>query len=1601
MNAPEIERWLHARLAAELGVEPADLDATEPLTRYGLDSATAMQISGELGEILSRAVDPSLVFDHPDIRSLAASLAREEREDYRRPTARLDAPRPREPLAIVGLACRFPGAPSPERFWALMLDGTDPIQAAPEGRWDATQVAAAAQQRGRPIPGSLGGFLDHVELFDPLFFGMPPREAARVDPQHRLLLELAWEAFEDAGIVPERIAGTRAGVFVGISSHEYGYRFLDDLADIDARTATGNAPSLAANRISYTFDLAGPSTAVDTACSSSLVAVHLACRSLWSGESSLVVAGGVNLILSPSVSFSLDAAGVLSPTGHCRPFADEADGYVRSEGAGLLILKRLSDAVSGGDRIYAVILGGAVNHDGRSSGLMAPRGYAQEDLLRAACADAGVEPSSVRFVEAHGTGTLLGDVIEARSIGAVLGGPDRREPCHVGSVKSNIGHLEAAAGIAGMIKAALALWHGILPPTRHVRSPNRHVDFAELGLSIADSPVPLQTTGCQAIGGVSSFGFGGTNAHVLLQGRDPAAPLPRPGTEDRRAQVLPLSAMTRDSLEQLVEAVANRLETVGDPADVAFSAAVRRSHHPWRLAVTGDDGPALAGRLRRTPLPDRPVPREPPFTVFVLPGQASRWHVRVPALADRFPAFQAAFDECADVLSERLGRPLAEFPSLGGHHGADAATAQSALFALQVALARTWMALGIQPASVVGHSAGEVAAAHLCGALSLEQAADVIVARGRAIEGAAGTGRMVFAELTAADASALIGQVAAGIEVAAINSEQSVVLSGPVAEFDPVLAELAARGIYHRPLDAVNYASHSAAMDGPSSRLGESLAGLKPADTAVPFVSTVTGVQVPGAELDGRYWARNLRERVAFSDAIAGLLDSGYRAFLEIGPQRSLVGSIAEEAGRRQAPVVTVASFAPDGPPDAGLLAGVTALYTAGHRLRWEALFPRGGRHVDVPGHPWRRVRCWVAPRPRAAPVAGPGPADKEMLDPLLYEVEWSPSAQRAGRADALEPPGSWLVVTAARNSGGDVADHVAAELASRGHRALIVDAEAPGGGPASLALRGQPSTAWRGILHLGALGVGRIEDDADLQRAQRVTLRVVGEIVAAQRAAGSRHRMWFITRGCQAADGNVAAPTGALLWGFGRSARAEAPDLVAGLIDLDPGATAAALAAQLCDAVLRPGQEPEIAIRGPAILAPRLVRKQAAPAALRCSPDATYLVTGGRGALGVYVAGELAARGARHLVLMGRSPLPPRREWNADGPTIARLSAAVRAIERLGGSVSLPTVDVADRADLTDYLTCFAQEGRPPIRGVVHAAGVARLTSITGDESAMLDVLRPKVLGGWLLHAAFADVPLDFFTCFSSMAVYFPLPLVGPYAAANAFLDALAYHRAGQGLSATSINWGAWAGSRMADSGDRELLRGTAELEPTEALAAFSALTAGGVTNAAVAHVDWDAFAAAYPTTARTPIARHLPSSAARDSRTSGEHEVLAELALAAPSARSGVLRTYVMSCLARALGMEPDDIPADRPLGEYGIDSIMAVELRNQFQAALGVTVEISALLQSATVSGLAEALAADVNERVNEDDITGLVAFVRDLSDDDVERLLSKRTENEPGR
>ncbi|MFF2862781.1 type I polyketide synthase [Streptomyces rubiginosohelvolus] len=1462
---------------------------------------------------------------------------------------------PREPIAVIGMACRYPGGVrSPEDLWTLVESGTDALGPLPTDRgWDPARTAAAPR----------GGFVHDIGDFDAGLFGISPREAAATDPQQRQLLEASWEAFERAGIDIRTLRGGRTGVFAGVMYHDYPS--VVDPEALDGYLGTANAGSVLSGRIAYTFGLQGPAVTVDTACSSSLVALHLAAQALRAGECDLALAGGVTVMSGPMMFAGFGLEEGSAADGRCKSFAAAADGTGWGEGVGVLLVERLSDARRNGHRVLAVVRGSAVNSDGASSGLTAPNGPAQQRVIRQALASAALAPTEVDAVEAHGTGTRLGDPIEAQALLATYG-QDRTEPLYLGSIKSNIGHTQAAAGMAGVIKMVEAIRRGVLPKTLHVDEPTSQVDWSAGEVELLTEARPWPETGRPRRAGISSFGVSGTNAHVIVEGvaaEEPesesgaGAGLRVVGEGSGSASSVGLWVLSgRD--ERSLRAQSERLRgfVVARPelaaVDVGWSLATTRSALEHRAVVLGGGRDellaglgALAGGVPAAGVVSGEV--RPGKSALLFSGQGSQRPGMGRELYEAFGVFADAFDAvCARV---DVGRPLR-----GVVFGEDAGLlertvfAQAGLFAVEVALFRLVESWGVVPDVLVGHSVGELAAAHCAGVLSLDDACALVSARGRLMDALPAGGAMLAVELAE---EALV--LPDGVDLAAVNGPASVTVSGDAEAVGGLEEELRAGGVRVKRL-AVSHAFHSRLMEpmlAEFTAVAESLTYHAP---QIPVRTTAPGdLATPG------YWVGQIREPVRFADAVRQAHEAGATRFLELGPD----GVLSAQAGLCLAEhsEVTVVPLQRSGSDGVGaLFAGIAGAHVAGVRFDWgEVLGSLGGHVVDLPTYAFQHQRYWPLPASAGAAdgqgaddafwaaVRGGDPdavagllsidhtEDREQLDDTLaklagwhdlyssqslrYREEWQPVSV------PVDPVlvGNWLVLAHPEHE-ATAAD--CAEAIRRSGGTPLVQVVDPADAAAELRQLVENSSSgrlWAGVLSL----LGLAEDTA-----------VTTGLALVQTLADTDTRLWCATRGAVGLPGEEPPGKGGhALWALGRVAALEHPSLWGGLIDLPrTGVSDASLVAVLSGVTA----EDQVALRD-VPLARRLVT---APPVTTTPwrPQGTLLITGGTGALGSRIARWAALGGATRLVLAGRR--------GAAAPGAGEL---VTELTELGAETAVVSCDLADR----DAVAALLAEHSP--NAVVHAAGVGglgRLSELTEEDLAAAQA--GKAAGAENLDELCGD--LDAFVLFGSVAAVWGGAGQGAYAAANARLENLALRRAARGAPATCVAFGAWGGEGMAEGADTELARrGVLMMDPDRALAAMADAVADTAPTVTVADIDWPVFARTFTSSRPSSLLARLEGGAASHGaeEAAAPGDLRTDL-LALPQYEwSDTVLDLVRAQTALVLGhTHGGDIKPDLAFRDLGFDSLTSVEMRNRLTAISGLSLTATVVFDYPTPAELA---------------------------------------------
>ncbi|MCA9490227.1 MAG: SDR family NAD(P)-dependent oxidoreductase [Myxococcales bacterium] len=1505
------ENLLRDTLAAEIAKAlnlggPEAVPPGRPLAELGLDSLLAIELRNALSRRIGAQLPATFAFDHPTLDAMTVFLL--EQLSALLPDAEASgspelierrAVRTNEPIAIVGMALRLPGhSNTPEQFWDFLATGNKDVRRVPEDRWDADFGYTKDMTPGRTYVNT-GSFMDDIMGFDAEAFRLSAGEARGTDPQQRLLLETAWEALEPARIAPESLVNTRTGVFVGISHSEYGDRFDADDPALPYGIS-GNDNAFAAGRLAYVFGLRGPAMAISTTCSSSLVAIHEAVRALRTGDANVALAGGVHVIGSIGLYILLSQIGALSPDGVCHSFDAKANGYGRGEGVGMLVLKPLSLAEADGDRVLAVIRGSAINHDGRSTGLTVPSGPAQSAVIRDALQDAGLTADQVSVVEAHGTGTPLGDPIEVRAMGEVYGvAHSEEEPLVIGTVKSSIGHLESGAGVAAVIKAVLALRNEMFPPTR-VEKPNPELPLDEFNIRIATEAMPWPRGEKTRRIGVSSFGLSGTNAHLILE----EAPQTRPLAPVRvDGPVLwTVSGRTAAAARANARSLADAVVRDGlDPLDVARSLVETRSPLEHRISVAGTSTEALVAALRGA----QPTTATHGRVAFVFSGQGSQRLGMGKELHAAHPAFRAAFDEALAALEPHVEGSLRDV--IWGEDASlleQTAYTQPALFAMEVALAELWRAVGVEPDVVTGHSVGEFAAAVVAGLLSLEDAARLVAVRGRLMGALPAGGAMVVIRAEEAEITPLLGP---GVSLAAVNAPGSCVVSGDEEAVLAVARSFEERGVRTTRL-AVSHAFHSHRMDPILEELREVAASVTFRAPVVRMVATSEGDMATPA-----YWVGQARGAVRFADAVGQLSAAGALTFVEIGPQVTLLGLVAQTLPDLQ--TATVSSLEANVGEREAFLRGVGRYWGTGRGVVFSAVLPEGGTIVDLPKYAWQKRKFWAEL-----------PAIMR-FDPrtLVHATTWT---ERALPRERVPVPGAVALVA----DRGGFADQLARELRKKGLEPVVVK---PGE-----TIPTEPSAPSM-VVHLAALDAGTDDVAAavrDVPLAALSTAQAVPEVP-----------LVLVTRGAVDAGGVRTNPAQAMLWGFGRSLAKERGEDVTRLLDLDASTTPERLAA-----ILTAGDpEPRSALRGDTRLVP-----SSGPAtvdesgAVAIRPDATYLVTGGLGALGLVFTEWLVEQGAKSVVLTGRSA--PNDEARA------RLDAW----KKQGADVGVIRGDVADEADVKRIMAEI-EASRPALAGVIHSAGVLDDGIVQRQtEERFRKVLRPKVDGSWNLHVATRERKLDFFMMCSSTAAGMGSPGQTNYSAANAWLDGLCEMRRADGLPATSIQWGPWGEVGMAaqldqEHRDRLAMAGLRELKPNKALRAMALCLNGP--NVAIVDIIGARPAATLPGAglgATLPVALD-EGVAGVPTLATGEPGRLQQLARSLPREEwHDALMKGLVEGLAEGL---PDKVfdPAV-PLWDQGMDSMMVLELRNRIVRD-GVQLPVNRMIAGPSLEEITQMLIA----------------------------------------
>ncbi|KAI0515270.1 polyketide synthase [Xylaria bambusicola] len=1550
--ASELEQQILAIWSDILG--HTSIGTEDNFFNIGGDSVRIIRMQTLLEKQLGRHVPTPKLFEHYTIKALAGYLAgigkdsQEETFDAAGSGFAAD----NEDIAVISMACRLPGGVhTPEDFWQLLQSGGETVTDVPKDRWDADKLYNEDPDVEGTSYCRRGGFLDSVYSYDASFFGISPREAQTMDPTQHLLMELCWEVFERAGYTKDQLSGSTTGVFLGVSNNGTTNHTPPDLKGY---SITGSANATLAGRLSWTLGLQGPSLAVDTACSASLVATHLACNALRQGECNMAVVGGASLLLNPGIHIEFSRLRGLSPDGRCRAFSDDTNGTGFSEGAALVVLKRLSDAQRDGDNIHAVLRGTAVMHGGHSSGLTAPSGPGQSKLIRTALARVAMKPGDIDYIEAHGTGTKLGDPIEGTALAEVFGpGRFSSDPLRLGSAKSNIGHTQAAAGLVGLLKVIMSMKNNSLPKTLHISKPTTAVNWKDANIELVLENQPwLPDSARTRRAGVSAFGIGGTNAHIIVEeppkivkNEPDSIKLPTFPT----ALPVVLSAKSDSALRAQAEKIRlhieNRVETDDQLRDVSYSLATSRTHFHRRLVVTAGDKAQMLEKLASVssgfsePLDVTGACKASLGMLFT--GQGSQRPGMGKDLYAVYPVFREALDEIAALFTE-LESPLLDI--MWAEPGSTSAAllkradfAQPALFALEASLWRLWQSWGVKPAFLLGHSVGEFAAAYVAGILALPDACRLVMMRGRLMQALSCKGKMASVGANSTEVTAAIERLGQGdkVEIAGYNTPFQTVISGDIDAVEAVTLDFADRGHKTKTLDT-SHAFHSHHMTGMLDGFMAVLQTVTFSPPTIPIISSLTGKLAEAGELEqAGYWVKQARNAVRFTDAFQELVSRGANVFLELGPSPVLCGLGA--ACLMDASQLSTALWLPSlksGVNDTSvILNSVAELHSRHVPVDWAAYFePFGCQRVELPTYAFQRETyqpsnggTWFSSPSKSTDV------DKttEGVDKMLFDMNWRPVTTDNTRAHGL-----WGILSPPEET--PWTEEVKQALCSIGIRLV------PVAGP-------DESHQLDGLFSLWESGAEVV------QTAHNLTAKALVQLQETTRAGFAAPVVWITRCAVGAAAGDQPAGIGAApLWGLARTARTEYPELRLRMIDLDKQMDLATL-----ESALMLGDQTEIAIRQGQALVPHMEQATAVASNPVKQPllrtDGAVLVTGGLGDLGGRVARRLVnSHGVRDLVLTSR------RGMESPGA-----DAFVSELEKLGVKATVVGGDVADFDSLGSIIQQITAER--PLRGVIHAAGVTDsgvLSTLTPEKCAT--TFAPKVDGLWNLHQLTKDLDLDVFMMFSSISGVLGLPGLANYAAANSFIDALAYLRHSQGLPATSVAYGLWAGEGMSttlNSTTRAHLSqlGLGALESEAGLNLFEESVRRGRELTVAADLDLERLKGYYEEQGGIPSLLRSMLNQTKIKESANRAASLRDMLVDAhPDQHDGIMLRMVRQTVGKALGYtKADEVDVSRPMKELGIDSLTAVLIRNHLATLTSLTLPPNIVLLYSNLKSLSEFL------------------------------------------
>ncbi|MCH7410672.1 AMP-binding protein [Belliella sp. DSM 111904] len=1491
-----------------------------------------------------------------------------------------------DPVVVVGMACRFPaGANTPEQFWEQLIQGVDCITEIPKNRWDNDIF----YDPKTAVPGRMNtkwsGLTDNIDQFDTAHFGISPYEAPEIDPQQRMLLETSWRLLENTGWRKEDLKNSNTGVFIGIANNDYLYmkiKLTPDMNGFNAYSGLGNSNSIAANRLSYFYDLKGPSMAIDTACSSSLTAFHLGVQAIQKGDCSQAIVGGVNAILSPGTTITLSQFGMMSPEGKCKTFDSSADGYVRSEGCGLVMLKRHSEAIRDGDHILAIVKGSSIGQDGHSMGITYPNGAAQHRLISQTLGDAGLYGSQINYLEAHGTGTPTGDPVEMEQLGFLYGNQSKNK-CYVGSVKANIGHLETAAGIAGVIKVLLMMQHKQIPPQIHLNNINPRIHLENTRLDIPIKKQNWEPTDEKRRAAISSFGFGGSLAHLILEEPEEKQQKSTAGIGQELPigmiafKPFPISAQTPNGLVKQAQNWLEYLKTNPDIAfhDLAYTQAIARSHLKYRKSFLVQDKMDLKSKLDQfiqTAVPENTLSSDNQKICYLFTGQGEQFMLMGREFYYQIPTFRDAFDRCASVLdSSDLPMTLQEIAfKMNDYQVWHDKYLQAILFATQYALGTLWQECGIIPNFLLGHSLGEYAAACIAGCFEPETGMKILLKRSELVDTLSEKGRMVTIFTNHEEVEKIINKEKA--QIAVINSPRKTVIAGESVEVARVVNHFSSQGVEFYNL-RMNVAFHCQLLDPILEPFREYVGQFTFRRPEKRWISSLTGEEMKQAPNAG-HWVDHLRNTIQFSSAAKLLENEEVNHFLEIGPGASTLVAIKECISKKDLVLLRSMNIPKGGRTESvHFFDSIGKLYQDGWTVHWHTLL-HGKKYPEmIPGIVFNHKSYWVKGLEAENISAFAGPiynssfgqvtteSDEKINSNIHYDLTWVKKGKItiSEKSEDVRTNVSWIIL----GENSPALQTLLNKIQKRGHQVFWIGIKTQHSKADEVLTHDMDAMAIYKILNKIITSESRANVEAwkvvffsnsyvdpssklDIDELRKVTYNTLGVLIPflkALRRVVITPQLWIVTEGSQQVSIKESVSlnlTAAPLWGFAKTLYLEHPEWRGGMMDLELGSSPEDKATQIIGKVLLPGSENCISIRQGIQFVEQLVPakvKQYEPIAFR--NDGAFIITGGLGGLGLATALWVVEKGGRHLILISRRSLPDKIEWTSMKASHQQYEVVQKLLsfEEQGVTLEVVKMDIRDIPKLQSLFDSL-ESRKIPVRGILHAAGVNWFSKIMElDNSEFFDTLAIKVASSWALHQLSKPHDLDCFILYSSVSALWGSVNLSHYTTANFFMDALSQYRFGVGQKTLCIDWGPWGQVGMsAKPEERDVLfkMGFKLMQPQEALTAMESKLASGQALSLICKIDWEKYKPFIDFTLQPSLFEQVvKSNIVPVDQASREHlnQILNSSKENARERIEKIVRNELRSVM---LIESIDEIPEDKRFNFLGMDSLMAILLATKLE-------------------------------------------------------------------